>query len=203
MINGYLTVKTHHENVFHSNKSILDVRDETSVLKLFEEIKLKWNGIDILCANAGIKGSTSLIENISLEEWKDCLDVNLDGVFLFSKFTAPIMKKQQSGRVGIISSVASARGFVGHGGYAASKSAVKFLADSWGYQLEKNNISITTIFPGWIATEMTENIDYKMWFLMDSNTAAKKIENAINIFHSLMHHYQLFQLASQQQHPTS
>ena len=90
------------------------------------------------------------------------------------------MKKQQSGKIGIISSVASARGFVGYGGYAASKSAVKFLADSWGYQLERNHISISTIFPGWIATEMTKNINYKMWFLMDSNTAAKKIENAIN-----------------------
>ena len=53
------------------NKSILDVRDEKSILKLFEEIKLKWKGVDVLCANAGIKGPTSLIENISIEEWKD------------------------------------------------------------------------------------------------------------------------------------
>jgi hypothetical protein len=89
------------------------------------------------------------------------------------------MKNQQSGQIGIISSVASTRGFLGHGGYAASKSAVKFLADAWGYQLERNNISISTIFPGWIATEMTENINYKMWFLMDSDIAAEKIVNAI------------------------
>ena len=117
-------------------------------------------------------GNSDTINNI--------LKVNVLGVTNTVYPFLPKMKKQQYGKVGIISSIASARGFMGHGGYAASKSAVKFLADSWGYQLERNNISISTIFPGWIATEMTENINFKMWFLMNSITAAEKIENAIN-----------------------
>ena len=88
------------------NKSILEVRDEKSILKLFEEIKLKWKGVDVLCANAGIKGPTSLIEHISLEEWKDCLDINLDGVFLFSKFVhEPVVKSLSFVPIAITKSV--------------------------------------------------------------------------------------------------
>ena len=51
-------------------KSHTDVRDEIAVKKLFENIKNDWETIDILCANAGIKGPTALIEDISLTKWK-------------------------------------------------------------------------------------------------------------------------------------
>ncbi|MCS5625445.1 MAG: SDR family NAD(P)-dependent oxidoreductase, partial [Candidatus Marinimicrobia bacterium] len=130
-------------------------------------------------ANAGVGGPDELFSG-NAEAINQILRINILGVTNTIFPFLPVMKKQQSGKIGIISSVASTRGFAGHGGYAASKSAVKFLADSWGYQLERNHISISTIFPGWIATEMTKNINNKMWFLMDSNTAAEKIENAIN-----------------------
>ena len=66
-------------------KSHTDVRDERAVKKLFEYIENDWGTIDILCANAGIKGPTALIENISLIEWKECIEVNIDGIFLFCK----------------------------------------------------------------------------------------------------------------------
>ena len=157
----------------------MDVSTQSGCKEAANDFLEKTNGIDTVIANAGVGGADKLFSG-NTDAINHILKVNILGVTNTIFPFLPVMKKQQSGRVGIISSVASTRGFVGHGGYAASKSAVKFLADSWGYQLEKNNISITTIFPGWIATEMTENIDYKMWFLMDSNTAAKKIENAIN-----------------------
>ena len=92
-------------------KSHTDVRDERAVKKLFENIKNDWETIDVLCANAGIKGPTSLIEDTSFSEWKNCLDVNIDGVFLFSKLTAPLMKKEQSGSIIITSSTAGIFGF--------------------------------------------------------------------------------------------
>jgi short-subunit dehydrogenase len=157
----------------------MDVSNQSGCKEAANDFLEKTNGIDIIIANAGVGGADKLFSG-NTDAINHILKVNILGVTNTIFPFLPVMKTQQSGRVGIISSVASTRGFVGHGGYAASKSAVKFLADSWGYQLEKNNISITTIFPGWIATEMTENIDYKMWFLMDSNRAAKKIENAIN-----------------------
>ena len=76
-------------------KSHTDVRDVRAVKKLFENIKNDWGTIDILCANACIKGPTALIEDISLTEWKECIEVNIDGIFLFCKLTVPLMKKQK------------------------------------------------------------------------------------------------------------
>ena len=75
-------------------KSHTDVRDERAVKKLFENIKNDWETIDVLCANAGIKGTTALIEEISLTEWTECIKVNIDGIFLFCKLTVPIMKNR-------------------------------------------------------------------------------------------------------------
>ena len=63
-------------------KSHTDVRDERAVKKLFENIKNDWETIDVLCANAGIKGPTALIEDISLTEWKECIEVNIDVFFV-------------------------------------------------------------------------------------------------------------------------
>ena len=157
----------------------LDVKNQIACKESAENFIEKAGGIDTVIANAGVGGSDKIFSGSS-SAINHILKTNIFGVTNTVFPFLPVMKNQQSGQIGIISSIASTRGFLGHGGYAASKSAVKFLADSWGYQLEKNNISITTIFPGWIATEMTENIDYKMWFLMDSNMAAKKIENAID-----------------------
>ena len=140
------------------NKSILDVRDEISILKLFEEIKLKWNGVDVLCANAGVKGPTSLIENISLEEWKDCLDINLDGVFLFSKFVAPIMKKQRSGSIIITSSTAGIFGFSHRSPYVTSKWGVIGLMKSLAIELGSYDIRVNAICPGSVEGERLEKV---------------------------------------------
>ena len=140
------------------NKFILDVRDEISILKLFEEIKLKWNGVDVLCANAGIKGPTSLIENISLEEWKDCLDINLDGVFLFSKFVAPIMKKQRSGSIIITSSTAGIFGFSHRSPYVTSKWGVIGLMKSLAIELGSYDIRVNAICPGSVEGERLEKV---------------------------------------------
>ena len=74
-------------------KSHTDVRDESAVKKLFKYIENDWGTIDILCANACIKGPTALIEDISLTEWKECIDVNIYGIFLFCKLTVLLMKK--------------------------------------------------------------------------------------------------------------
>ena len=56
----------------------------------------------------------------------------------------------------------------------------RIMTDSWEYTFRRHNITTTTIYPGWIETEMTANIKNKMWFLMDAGTAAQKIVRTIN-----------------------
>jgi len=158
---------------------VLDVKNQQECKNSADHFIDKAGGINTVIANAGVGGSDELFSGSS-STINHILTTNIIGVTNSILPFLPTLKDQQSGQIGIISSIASTRGFLGHGGYAASKSAVKFLADSWGYQLNKNNISISTIFPGWIATEMTENIKFKMSFLMDSLTAAEKIVSAMD-----------------------
>ena len=73
--------------------SNLDVCDENAMSSLFDKINEKWAGLDVVCANAGIAGSTALIEDQDTEAFRRCLDVNLTGAFLSVKGSLPIMKK--------------------------------------------------------------------------------------------------------------
>ena len=89
------------------------------------------------------------------------------------------MKEQRSGRIAIISSIASFRGIPKHGAYSSSKAALSNLTDSWGYTLKPYGISLTTVFPGYINTEMTKDHEFKMPFLMHPDKASKIIADAI------------------------
>ena len=64
---------------------------------LFAEVDRDWAGLDILCANAGIKGPTAGIEDMDLTEWRACLAVNLDGALIAAKHAARRMKPAGAG----------------------------------------------------------------------------------------------------------
>ncbi len=139
-------------------KSNTDVRDERAVKKLFENIKNDWETIDILCANAGIKGPTALIEDISLTEWKECIEVNIDGIFLFCKLTVPLMKKQKSGSIIITSSTAGIFGFSHRSPYVTSKWGVIGLMKSLAIELGPYNVKVNAICPGSVEGERLERV---------------------------------------------
>ncbi|HIN25886.1 MAG TPA: SDR family NAD(P)-dependent oxidoreductase [Candidatus Marinimicrobia bacterium] len=156
----------------------LDVSDQDNCKKAAEDFLSVTGGIDIVIANAGIGGE----DNISSGDpsaINDILKINILGVTNTVIPFIPIMEKQGSGKIGIISSIASFRGLPDHGGYSSSKAALRFIADSWEHKLVRHKITITTILPGWIASEMTAKHEFKMAFLMDSDKAAIKIANAI------------------------
>ena len=60
----------------------VDASDEPGMAALFAAIEAEWGGLDVLCANAGIKGPTSAIEDMDLAAWHKCLAVNLDGAMI-------------------------------------------------------------------------------------------------------------------------
>ena len=112
-------------------------------------------------------------------EMNKILQINVLGVTNSIVPFIPKMKEQLSGRIAIISSIASFRGIPSHGAYSSSKAAIANLTESWGYTLKSYHISLTTIFPGYIDTEMTKGHQFKMPFLMNSDKASKIIANAI------------------------
>lgn len=127
---------------------VVDVADEASMADFFERIARAWGGIDVLCANAGIKGPTARIEDIALEDWRACVAVNLDGAFLAAKYATPMLKAGGRGSVIFTSSTAGIYGFPNRAPYAAAKWAVIGLMKTVAMELGPFGIRANAILPG-------------------------------------------------------
>ena len=97
------------------------------------------------------------------EEWKKVIDLNLTSTFLLSKYAIKKMLKNKNGKIINITSVVGHTGNIGQANYAASKSGIIGMSKSLAQEYGKKNIKINCVSPGFIKSEMTENIseDYK------------------------------------------
>ena len=125
-----------------------DASDEGQMAGFFKEISDEWGGVDVLCANAGIKGPTAAIEDMDLGAWRECLAVNLDGAMLAAKYAAPMMKAARSGVMIFTSSTAGLYGFPYRSPYAAAKWAVIGLMKTAAMELGPFGIRANAICPG-------------------------------------------------------
>ena len=134
-----------------------DVSDRTEVTKMVDTIIETFKRIDILVNNAGIFSSVSL-DDITGDEWDKVIKVNLKGVFLCSQAVMKFMKKQRSGKIVNISSLAAKVGGIFAGAdYAASKAGVIALTKSLAKQLASYGINVNAVAPAVIKTDMTKN----------------------------------------------
>lgn len=123
-----------------------DVRDEAQMRTLAGDIKSEWGGLDVVCANAGIKGPTAAVVDMPLDGWRDCLAVNLDGAFLTAKHTIPLLTR--GGVMLLTSSTAGIYGFPYRSPYAAAKWAVIGLMKTLAMELGPQGIRVNAILPG-------------------------------------------------------
>ncbi len=118
----------------------------------------KMNGIEILVNNAGIT-----LDNLSIrlteENWKKVLDINLTSTFLMCKFSIKKMLKRKYGKIINITSIVGHTGNLGQANYAASKSGIIAFSKSLAIEYAKKNININCVSPGFIKTEMTDQIN--------------------------------------------
>jgi NAD(P)-dependent dehydrogenase (short-subunit alcohol dehydrogenase family) len=124
----------------------VDVADEPAMAALAARISAEWGGLDIVCANAGIKGPTARVTETPLEGWRDCVGVNLEGAFLTAKHMLPLM-----GAGGVIlftSSTAGIYGFPYRAPYAAAKWGVIGLMKTVAMEEGPRGIRANAILPG-------------------------------------------------------
>ncbi len=137
------------ENVPPAWKTTLcDASDEDAMRALFDQIKSDWNGLDALCANAGIAGPTASIEDIALTDWQRCVSVNLEGAFLAAKYATPLMKAAGAGAIVLTSSTAGLYGFPNRAPYSAAKWAIIGLMKTLAMELGPHGIRANAICPG-------------------------------------------------------
>lgn len=125
-----------------------DAASEPAMEALFADIAAEWGGLDVLCANAGIKGPTAAIEDMPLEGWHQCLGVNLDGAMLAAKYGARMMKPAGKGCMIFTSSTAGLYGVPYRAPYAAAKWAVIGLMKTVAMELGPHGIRANAICPG-------------------------------------------------------
>ena len=122
---------------------------------------MKFSRIDVLVNNAGIT-KDNLLLRMSEDDFDKVIAVNLKSVFNMTKAVQKIMLKQRSGSIINLSSVVGIKGNAGQANYAASKSGVIGFTKSIAQELGSRNIRCNAIAPGFIKTEMTENLDDKI-----------------------------------------
>ncbi|MBW4618052.1 MAG: 3-oxoacyl-[acyl-carrier-protein] reductase [Cyanosarcina radialis HA8281-LM2] len=134
-----------------------DVSQAERVDSLIRSVMDKWQRIDILVNNAGITRDNLLLR-MKPEDWQAVIDLNLTGVFLCTRAVSKIMLKQRSGRIVNITSVAGQMGNPGQANYSAAKAGVIGFTKTVAKELASRGITVNAIAPGFIATDMTSDL---------------------------------------------
>jgi gluconate 5-dehydrogenase len=134
---------------------VLDVTNEEAVNSAIQVIEEEVGQIDILVNNAGIIKRTPILE-MSADEFRKVLDVNLTGQFIMAKAVAKGMIARKSGKIINMCSMMSELGRNTVSAYAASKGGLKMLTRNMATEWARHNVQINGIGPGYIATSQTE-----------------------------------------------
>lgn len=136
---------------------VLNVTDAESVASVIKAITEQFAAPAILVNNAGIT-KDNILMRMKDDEWMDVLDTNLTSVFRLAKGCVRPMTKARWGRIINISSVVGAMGNAGQSNYSASKAGVGGFTRALAKELGSRNITVNTVAPGFIDTDMTKDL---------------------------------------------
>ena len=129
-----------------------DVRDPTSVERLFRDIGKNHSNIDVLINNAGVAHSLAPVDELPVEAWKDVIDTNLTGTFLVTRAALPLMRA--GGTIVNNLSIAALQPFAGMSAYNASKFGALGFTHALREDLRKRGIRVVALLPGATDTEI-------------------------------------------------
>lgn len=136
---------------------VLNVTDADSVAELMKSVQGEFGTPSILVNNAGIT-KDNLLMRMSDDEWFDVINTNLSSIYRLSKAVLRGMMKARWGRIINISSVVGSMGNAGQSNYAATKAGVSGFARSLAAEVGSRGITVNTVAPGFIDTDMTKGL---------------------------------------------
>jgi NAD(P)-dependent dehydrogenase (short-subunit alcohol dehydrogenase family) len=146
---------------------VADVRDPAAIELAMQTVVAKFGGLDVLVNSAGV-GVGAPVSDLPHDEWNRIIGINLTGVFNCCKAAIPHLRKRGGGWIVNISSLSSTGPFPGGAAYVASKAGVNAFSDALMQELRNDNIRVTTILPGSVATGFSgrapgTGADWKLW----------------------------------------
>ncbi len=135
-----------------------DVASPEQVEYLIKAAEEELGGIDILVANAGIYGPKGPLETLDWQAWSDAIDINLKGTVLQCRAVIPFFKKQNYGKIIIISGGGATKPMPNFSAYAASKAAVVRFSETLANELQPFNIDVMAISPGALNTGFLDEV---------------------------------------------
>ena len=133
----------------------LDVRSRDSVQSFVESGIKALSRLDVLVNNAGLVIGLEPIETGLIEDWETIFDTNVLGVMRLTQAVIPYMRKEKSGHIIFLGSIAGHQVYEGGGAYCASKFGVKALARTLKLELNGSGIRVSSVDPGMVETEFS------------------------------------------------
>ena len=188
MVIGTATTKEGAENISNRLSStdlnghgiVLDVANTEQISETIKTLKQSDLMPSILVNNAGIS-LENLLMRIKEEEWEKVIAINLSSAFYLSKAVIGSMLKNRHGRIINIGSVQGSTGAPGHSHYSAAKAGLIGLTKSLAQEVGSRNITVNTISPGYVSTDMTKDIDEDMNQALLKQIPLKRFAKPIDI----------------------
>ena len=128
-----------------------DVREPMDAQRVIDDTVKRFGGVDVLVNNAGI-GKFASVADMSLDDWRQILETNLNGVFYCTRAAIPVMKARGGGFIINISSLAGKNPFVGGAAYCASKAGLNAFSEALMQEVRHDNIRVSYVLPGSVST---------------------------------------------------
>ena len=148
------------KNKINNSNLEIDVVDVANYKVVIDTVDIisKTSKIDILINNAGITGPTAELWNYNVDDWKKIIDINLHGTFYCCKAVAPLMIKNNYGRIVNIASVSGKDGNANASAYSSAKAGVIGLTKSLGKELAQYNIAVNAVTPAGAKTRILDQM---------------------------------------------
>jgi 3-oxoacyl-[acyl-carrier protein] reductase len=153
---------------------VLDVRDGAAIDALVTDIEQNYGPVLALVNNAGIT-KDNLLLRMSEDDWDDILNIHLKAVYRLSKRVLKGMTKARFGRIINISSVVAHFANPGQANYSAAKAGIEAFSRSLAKEMGSRQITVNSVAPGFIATEMTEQLSEEIRKKMTEQVALNRL----------------------------